>query len=499
MNSSSRQTQRVPPDSPTRLLIRDTARQIVAEERLVPPLTLAQLQQQASHLLKRLQLADAGLDHYAIILLNNALWETVFSAFPRDQRLLLLPVCLRNHERCKAPRDDMGLLCQDCGACRIPAFTEAAESHGIPVLVSESSSSVSEWVEQGAIQAVIGVSCLESMEKTFPAIFRNGIPGIGVPLLVDGCRDTVPDTDLLLEVLSVPETPPLPLPVFHDLRKPLDRLFQNDSLSRLLELANDCADRFPKDEVTWILTQGRHYRPLLAAAIFLVLSRRTELPEFMEPVLLAIECFHKASLIHDDIEDGDPIRYGEPTLHVKIGEAAALNAGDFLLGEGYRLLARTELSADQRVALLSEAARAHCELTLGQSLEFKSADKPRSLETCLEIARLKTVPAFRAALLLGAIAAGGITEYRELLEAFSEAFGIAFQLRDDLDDAAPNPASAVDCVMQSRAIPRDDARRIVVDCYLDYRSRAYATLEPLANPALKILLYRLIGKVLNDV
>ena len=202
MNTSSLQKQRVPPDSQTRLLIRDTARQIVAEARLVPPLTLAQLQQQASHLLNRLQLADAGFDHYAIILLNNALWETVFPAFPRDQRLLLLPVCLRNHDRCHAPHDDMGLLCQDCGACRIPSFTKAAESHGIPVLVSESSSSVSEWVEQGAIQAVIGVSCLESMEKTFPAIFRNGIPGIGVPLLVDGCRDTVPDTDLLLEVLS---------------------------------------------------------------------------------------------------------------------------------------------------------------------------------------------------------------------------------------------------------------------------------------------------------
>ena len=499
MNSPSRQPQRVPPESQTRRLILDAARQIVAEARLVPPLTLAQLRQRAGHLLDRLQLADAGFDHYAIILLNNALWETVFSAFPRDQRLLLLPVCLRNHDRCQAPRDDMGLLCKGCGACRIPALTEAAESNGISVLVSESSSRVSEWVEQGAIQAVIGVSCLESMEKTFPAIFRNGIPGIGVPLLVDGCRDTVPDTELLLEVLSVPETEPLPLPVFHDLRQPLDRLFKDGPLSRLLELANDCAGRFPKAEIIWILTQGRHYRPLLAAAIFLVLSRRTALPEFLEPILLAIECFHKASLIHDDIEDADPLRYGEPTLHMKIGEAAALNAGDFLLGEGYRLLTLPELSADQRVALLSEAARAHCELTLGQSLEFESAGKPRSLETCLEIDRLKTVPAFRAALLLGAIAAGGIAECRELLEAFSEAFGIAFQLRDDLDDEAPNPASAVDCVMQSRSISRDDARRIVVDCYLDYRSRAYATLESLTDPALKILLYRLIGKVLSDV
>ena len=53
--------------------------------------------------------------------------------------------------------------------------------------------------------------------------------------------------------------------------------------------------------------------------------------------------------------------------------------------------------------------------------------------------------------------------------------------------------------MHSRSVPRDEARRIVAECYLDHRSRAYATLEPLADPALKILLYRLIGKVLNDV
>jgi geranylgeranyl pyrophosphate synthase len=49
--------------------------------------------------------------------------------------------------------------------------------------------------------------------------------------------------------------------------------------------------------------------------------------------------FHKASLIHDDIEDGDALRYGEPTLHSEYGVAVALNVGDLLIGEGYRLLA----------------------------------------------------------------------------------------------------------------------------------------------------------------
>ena len=499
MTEAPSSPQRVPPDSETRSRIWRTARQIVAESKLVPPLTLSQLRRQADILLDRLQIADAGYDHYAIILMNNALWATVFSAFPRDQRLLLMPFCLRNHDRCTAPRDDMGLLCQNCGKCRIPEFTAAAEALGIPVLVSESSSSVSEWVEAGNIQAVIGVSCLESMEKTFPAMFRNGIPGIGVPLLAGGCKDTVPDADLLREALAFPETEPLPLPVFHDLRQPLDVLFQEESLNRYFEFADECAGRFPKDEIFHLLSKGRHYRPLLAASIFLVLSHRTELPDFLGPVLLAIECFHKASLIHDDIEDADELRYGEPTLHVKIGQAAAINAGDFLLGEGYRLLSRADFSAEQRVAMLAEAARAHRELTLGQSMEFTSAAPSRDLETCLAIARLKTVPAFRVALLLGAVAAGRLGEFQPLLESFSDAFGTAFQLRDDLDDESPNPASAVDCVMSNRSVPREEARRVVAECYRDCRSRAYAALEPLADPALKILLYRLIGKVLDDV
>ena len=499
MTPAADQKQRVPSDPAIRARIRETARQMIAEGKMIPPFTLPQLREQASRLLARLGLTDAGYDHYAIILFNNSLWETVFASFPYDQRLLLLPICLRNHDRCRAPRDDMGLLCQACGECRIPAITETAEARGIPVLVSESSSSVSGWVEQGAIQTVIGVSCLESMEKTFPAMFRHGIPGIGVPLLTDGCRDTQPDTALLDEVLAIPETAPLPLPIFSDLAKKMEAFFQPKPLNRLLQFDERPTEHFPKTELLHLLSQGRHYRPLLAASLYRVLSRQPDFPSGLEPVLLAIECFHKASLIHDDIEDADDTRYGEPTLHRQIGLAAALNAGDFLLGEGYRLLAHADFPAGQRTAMLAEAARAHCELTLGQSLEFETSGQPRDLETCLTIDRLKTVPAFRVALLLGAIAADGLEVHRDLLETFSDAFGIAFQLRDDLDDETPNPASAVDGVMQARSLPREAARAIIADAYRDYRSRAYAALEPLTDPALKILLYRLIGKVLTDV
>ncbi|NDB05852.1 MAG: polyprenyl synthetase, partial [Acidimicrobiia bacterium] len=54
---------------------------------------------------------------------------------------------------------------------------------------------------------------------------------------------------------------------------------------------------------------------------------------------VSIEIFHKASLVHDDIEDDDAMRYGRPTMHRVHGIPSAINAGDYLLGLGYRLIA----------------------------------------------------------------------------------------------------------------------------------------------------------------
>ena len=70
-------------------------------------------------------------------------------------------------------------------------------------------------------------------------------------------------------------------------------------------------------------------------------------------------------LLHDDIQDQDPERYGQPTVHIRYGEAMAINIGDLLLGEGYRLLASL-----QNKELLGVVARAHVSLCLGQGAEL---------------------------------------------------------------------------------------------------------------------------------
>src|SRR6202451_395021 len=95
-------------------------------------------------------------------------------------------------------------------------------------------------------------------------------------------------------------------------------------------------------------------RPFLAVCAWQALQNdpSARIPADLRKVAVAVECFHKASLIHDDIEDGDAQRYGEKTLHEEYGVAVALNVGDLLIGEGYRLLASCAASAEQKAAML---------------------------------------------------------------------------------------------------------------------------------------------------
>ena len=87
---------------------------------------------------------------------------------------------------------------------------------------------------------------------------------------------------------------------------------------------------------------------------------------------LSIETFHKASLVHDDIEDDDQYRYGDRTLHRKFGVATAINVGDYLIGLGYRLVSRERaaLGAETVGEILDRLAEAHMKLTEGQGAEL---------------------------------------------------------------------------------------------------------------------------------
>jgi geranylgeranyl pyrophosphate synthase len=166
---------------------------------------------------------------------------------------------------------------------------------------------------------------------------------------------------------------------------------------------------------------------------------------------VAVECFHKASLVHDDIEDGDDRRYGRATLPAEHGIPVALNAGDLLIGEGYRLLAGCGARPDVCAELVGIAARGHRELCLGQGTELAWMRPPGPSEVegkaikadeIIEIFRQKTSPAFDVALGIGAALGGAPADTHAVLREYSDALGIAYQIRDDLEDLASDASSA---------------------------------------------------------
>src|SRR5262249_24972143 len=103
---------------------------------------------------------------------------------------------------------------------------------------------------------------------------------------------------------------------------------------------------------------GKRSRPFITLAAYdalpgapATLSRSGwELPDSVKRAAVAIETFHKASLVHDDIEDDDAFRYGQETLHRVSGVSTAINVGDYLIGLGYRLVSRDRKELGAEVA-----------------------------------------------------------------------------------------------------------------------------------------------------
>ena len=178
---------------------------------------------------------------------------------------------------------------------------------------------------------------------------------------------------------------------------------------------------------------GKRLRPRLCKAAFQAASNGQDArcpSGDIERLCEAVECFHKASLIHDDIQDCDEERYGRPTVWKEHGVAVAIAAGDWLVAHGYELIIRSGFP--NALDMLKSTVRSHVELCEGQADDLldpqPSALSPRPY---LSICERKTGEAFALAAELGALAAGvDGAPYRQ----YGLDFGILFQVRDDLAD-----------------------------------------------------------------
>ena len=438
----------------------------------------------------------------------------------------------------KAP--GFGLLCKECGLCSIQDFTTEAHRLGYAVLVAEGSAIVRSMIETGKIEAVVGVSCLNVLERSFPQMEAAAIPGIAIPLLQDDCVNTNVDMDLVWDVIHLTADDKTYRLDLDALKRDVESWFEPAAIDRLLGPATGDTDRIARE---WLARAGKRWRPYLTACVkmaheFQEADEEPALSDDLKRLCLAVECFHKASLIHDDIEDDDDERYGADALHAEHGVPVALNVGDLLIGEGYRLISELEVDGETKGRMLREAARGHVTLAQGQGAELWWARRPEPLSSMevLDIFRRKTAPAFEVALRLGALHAGASEAELEALGAYSESLGIAYQIKDDIEDHTGESDSndlvdlrpsvilaiahkraregadqaliedlwhlRVDGAAVAGEVARILDERGVVDKARElrdaYEQQAVNSLRVLENATLKGLLRRVIGKIFGD-
>jgi geranylgeranyl diphosphate synthase type II len=516
-------------------------REYVATYNPVPPMPLEELKVHADRLVEAHGIDPVYRD-YCAITLNNTAWREQLATVPFERRLLLMPKCLRVEKQCPAPFDEFGLLCKKCGLCSIQDLQDEAERLGYAVLVAEGSALVMSIIQTGKIEAIVGVSCLSVLEKAFPFMEAAAIPGIAIPLLQDDCIDTTVDMDTVWENLHLTSDDKTHRLDLDAVREEVDGWFAPEVLADILGPSRGETDAIARQ---WLAKGGKRWRPFLTVCAYKALCEQgTEaaVPADLRKVAVAVECFHKASLIHDDIEDGDATRYGADTLHTSHGVPVALNVGDYLLGEGYRLIAECAAGPLDKVEMLRVAALGHRTLSLGQGAELCWARNPKPLSPVevLDIFRQKTAPAFEVALRLGSLYAGADEDVRDTIAEYSEKLGIAYQIHDDLEDLAtgghaPDDVAALrpslllavaherakdERAFMDRVWRRDlsDAgspievseriRKIITDSRADercqnlyegYKEEAVRSLAYLENPSLKGLLRRVVAKIFNDL
>ena len=184
-----------------------------------------------------------------------------------------------------------------------------------------------------------------------------------------------------------------------------------------------------------VFAGGKRVRPRLAH-----LASRALAPEGVPHEMrlaLAVELLHSATLLHDDLVDGAETRRGREAAYRRYGNAVSVLSGDYLLSR--LLFSLAETGRMELVRLFAEVAR---ELAEAEVLQFQAAAYgDYREEVYFRVIRGKTASLMQAATEGAAVLAGLGPEHpwRRALAVFGEAYGLAFQLRDDYLDLMGDP------------------------------------------------------------
>jgi geranylgeranyl diphosphate synthase type II len=214
------------------------------------------------------------------------------------------------------------------------------------------------------------------------------------------------------------------------------------ALNRYTEYGTLCPPLLAEAIRYSLLAPGKRLRPqlVLMAAEACGCDYRKAMP-----AACAVEMIHTYSLIHDDLPamDDDDLRRGQPTCHVKFGEATAILAGDSLLAQAFEVIARDiepPAVAAQCCAELAFAAGPRM-LTGGQADDIEAENRAGTLADLERIHRRKTGAMIRVSLRLGGLVGRATEEQLAALGEYGDKVGLAFQIIDDWLDVQGDEAA----------------------------------------------------------
>ncbi|MFA4028895.1 MAG: hypothetical protein GDYSWBUE_001360 [Candidatus Fervidibacterota bacterium] len=223
----------------------------------------------------------------------------------------------------------------------------------------------------------------------------------------------------------------------------------DEALERLLSTFDEPLGRLHEAMRYAVIDGGKRIRPILTLDACYAVGGDDRLAL---PAACAIELIHSYSLVHDDMPclDNDDYRRGQPTCHRAFGEAMALLCGDALLTLAFEVLADEQIKAgvptDVAMEVIRVIAKAagHLGMVGGQAKDIEAQERLSAGEQLHElelydIHRRKTGALIAASVEVGAIIGGAFKWQRKALREYGEWIGFAFQVVDDLIDAAGEP------------------------------------------------------------
>lgn len=177
--------------------------------------------------------------------------------------------------------------------------------------------------------------------------------------------------------------------------------------------------------------KGKMMRPIL---VLLSAKEFSPVNEVTYNVALALELFHNASLLHDDVVDESDERRGMKSVNAKFGNKLAVLVGDYLLSMALKQSVETG-----RMPIVNRISELGILLSEGEvKQQANIRNKVVSEEAYYEVIRNKTAELFSACGELGAFSVGASEEDVKKAKRLGEIIGMCFQIRDDIFDYYDN-------------------------------------------------------------